>query len=428
MQKKSTFPIPRLCSSLLAPDNLWLLIVGCSFLISLFYAIGTHGAALTNALYMQGNDFILDYSAHIQYVQEPSRVYYGTMHACFPPLAYCLYYLLGLVSPVSFSGENAVMALQSNLNSLLIYTVYLGMLCAWVGALIRRYLNGKPLWRSLLFLFLLFVSNIFVLGLFENGNSAFIVLVLLMAAFIWKDDKSHARREAALFCIAIAAGLKVYPAIFGLFYLKEKRFTEAFRLILYGLFFFFAPFVFFGGVDGFVQFLNHQTSIHLLNPASWTIGTLGGKLASSVAGLLQTTPSDRMLRWAQMFAMGIFALLIGASFFLRKNRPLWGDIILLTCLVVLTPSWSGYYAFSYLLPPMLLFMAQKTPEPQPWRILFTLCFASIFISFAVLPYRTLELVTAISVYTLLILLLAHDLSFTLARRKQKSRLPVTDAA
>ena len=55
--------------------------------------------------------------------------------------------------------------------------------------------------------------------------------------------------------IAIASAFKITPAIFGLIYIKEKRYKEAFRLVVYGVIFFFLPFVFTGGVEGFKAFL-----------------------------------------------------------------------------------------------------------------------------------------------------------------------------
>ena len=50
-----------------------------------------------------------------------------------------------------------------------------------------------------------------------------LVLILLMYACAWMDSEKKAEKEAALILIAFAAGLKLYPAIWGVFYLAEKN-------------------------------------------------------------------------------------------------------------------------------------------------------------------------------------------------------------
>ena len=67
-----------------------------------------------------------------------------------------------------------------------------------------------------------------------------------MFALYLKDRSSAASREAALILIAMAAGIKLYPAIIGVIYLREKRFKEAIRLVIYGLIIFLVPFAFCG--------------------------------------------------------------------------------------------------------------------------------------------------------------------------------------
>ncbi|ETP70820.1 Protein of unknown function (DUF2029), partial [Lachnospiraceae bacterium JC7] len=48
-----------------------------------------------------------------------------------------------------------------------------------------------------------------------------------------------------------------YPAVFGLLYLKEKRYKEAIGLVLCGIVLFFAPFSLFGGYQGFRLWLKN---------------------------------------------------------------------------------------------------------------------------------------------------------------------------
>jgi hypothetical protein len=88
-------------------------------------------------------------------------------------------------------------------------------------------------------------------------------------------------RETALFLFAIAAALKLYPAVFGILYLVKKRYKEAGRLIIYGFLFFFVPFVFFQGGNGFRIFLYNITAV-----GSGTTGVTIVGICGRIAGAL----------------------------------------------------------------------------------------------------------------------------------------------
>ena len=61
----------------------------------------------------------------------------------------------------------------------------------------------------------------------ERGNSALNVMVMILWAFALRDSERPWERELALLLIAVAAGFKVYPCIFGLLYLFERRWPWA---------------------------------------------------------------------------------------------------------------------------------------------------------------------------------------------------------
>lgn len=87
-------------------------------------------------------------------------------------------------------------------------------------------------------------------GGIEKSNIILYVIPMIFSAFLLKDSDNKVKREAALLLIALAASIKVFPAIMGLIYVKEKRWRESFRLLIYGAALFFLPFSFFGGLSG----------------------------------------------------------------------------------------------------------------------------------------------------------------------------------
>lgn len=77
--------------------------------------------------------------------------------------------------------------------------------------------------------------------------------------FVTKDSEKRWVREIGYLCLAFAAALKVYPAIFGFVLIKEKKYKEAFRLAIYGIAVFIISFLLFceEGIAGIPLFLGN---------------------------------------------------------------------------------------------------------------------------------------------------------------------------
>ncbi len=203
-----------------------------------------------------GNFQFGDYFQHLLFMQNPKYVYASVSGewGCFPPLIYIFYYTLyrltlrnGVVHSYWYEYENS----EYTLLIFLFYTIFLTL--AFMYAI--KIWGKHPRYRMMLICLLL--SAPFFAGSYERGNSVMIVVVLLLIALNWRESESKTKRELAMVLIAICAGIKIYPAIFGLLYLKEKRWRETLRLILYGIIFFFGPFLFFLGKDGFLLWLSN---------------------------------------------------------------------------------------------------------------------------------------------------------------------------
>lgn len=116
-------------------------------------------------------------------------------------------------------------------------------------------------------------------GAVERGNLTMYVAALVLIAAQLRNSKDPFQREVALFLIAIAAGLKFYPAFMGLLYLQEKRYKEAGRLIVYGAVCVFVPFAFFGGLDGLKLLLSNLAQLAVENQYSGRIQFFKGALS-----------------------------------------------------------------------------------------------------------------------------------------------------
>lgn len=205
---------------------------------------------------MENNSYwaMLDYFRHIRYSQ-----YFGDMYrtiggdACFPPLAYMFYYFVCRITSIGFI-ENETKEIPYLPYQMIIYVMYLIVGTVWLIYVIEE-LKISKLQKKLLLFSILFSVPMFM-GAIERGNMALYVIVMLLNVIIWKNSGIKWKQEAALVLIALASGLKVYPAIFGLLYIKERRWKEAGRLILYGVGIFLLPFVFYGKWEGVLAYWN----------------------------------------------------------------------------------------------------------------------------------------------------------------------------
>ncbi len=347
------------------------------FIFSFILIMKSDGEAL-KPLYYYYDDYCADFYNQILYVQDPQHVYQSSPFAAFPPFAFILYYILGkFIAPSVVTGEGGH-GLRDNLLGMNLYVIYTLVLTVLFIFMVQRFTECMKKGEQLGLLLLILLSAPFV-GMFERGNSVYMVLILLFLFLYWKDSKVFWKREMALLILAAAAAMKLYPAVFGLLYLREKRFKEAVRLTLYGILLVFAPFPFFGGIEGIKTLLYNFRYI--------TAGAMLGGDLRSVAYLTALVGDYFGLPEAVTFAYGekIAWIFFAVSVFCAVlQKEIWKQLILLAGIMIFFPSWSGSYTLIYLALPLVIFLAdkkmKKTQElkvlPTDWS--YEILFACVF--------------------------------------------------
>ena len=213
---------------------------------------------LLKALMLDANSQFSDHFMHIGFASVPwgTNIYEISPQACFPPFAYLIYGFLARI--IGYQAENPADILSHRFLS---HNMTIFVICCLVCILMLAYAVSLHIKKSgftyqFWFPCILILSYPIALSSIERGNDVLLVAILLCIAFAWKEDPSRVKREAAMILIAVCAGLKIYPAIAGLLYIKEKRYSEAIRLVLYGIIVFFVPFIFFDGMNGFLTFFH----------------------------------------------------------------------------------------------------------------------------------------------------------------------------
>lgn len=188
---------------------------------------------------------------------------------------------------------------------------------------------------------------------FERQNLIIFSLIFLMGFIFLKDSENRYIREIALISLACSACIKVYPAIFGLLLIKEKRYKESIRAIIYGLIIFIVPFFIFGGLDKISDLIKNILS------TNENFYSLGFGLKVDMINLLRILgyylgiSDDIVIRFGEKFVYLLLAISIPALLFLKSK---WKTIALLTCIIVSTPNFSWTYTLIYFIIPIILFL------------------------------------------------------------------------
>lgn len=347
---------------------------------------------------------VYDFSYFVDFFDHVRRFYLGLdniyaegMHACFPPLAYCMYYLVSrILYKDNIDSPETINTSGSGI--LVICMLTAALIMFFIFAFFRMY-QGKNIMSKKWLAALLLFSYPFWLAI-ERGNMSFLVLILLMYAMALKDSPKSWEREAALLLFAVAAALKLYPAVFGLLYLVKKRYKEAGRLVIYGVLFFFLPFVFFQGMYGF-QIFWHNLSAVGSGATGITIvgicGRIGAKLGISL---------ERGHAVGRIISYLYFVITIIYCF---RRKDTWRSVMLLASLMIIFVAASGTYCLIYCVIPFVCFM-NELKEIQKYTKIHYL-YATLFVLiFAAYPVKILGSsgMLYIALYLLLAVLLIEQ--------------------
>lgn len=294
-----------------------------------------------------------DYFYHIIFSSMPDKTYGMSYDACFPPLAYCFYYLLWKLRPVAVEGKEQWEQIKTEDNVMLVFVLVQILLAILLFYLITRYLKDESTEIQLLCTVLIICSYPYLGTSLQRGNSVAFVSMLIGFAWIFRKSDSKVLRELALLFIAVAAGFKIYPAIVGLIYVKEKRYKETIRLIFYGITFFFGPFIIYGGMTGLKNFIGLIVEREQKLPTIW--GTVRGAANNVFMNIFGLEP-----QLSVPIAIGIETLfLIVCLIMLFYSKENWKMLFYLSMILIAYIPTNLMYTSVYLLPSFLGFLQEK---------------------------------------------------------------------
>ena len=312
-----------------------------------------------------------DFFRQIVYASDLKNIYCNTGDAPFPPLAYLFFYVLHQINPIDVPIElKSWRLVQDYQFNLLVYVMCMIIWVVFFVEIVKRILREYKSNIIIAFILSVLFSAPFMTGAIERGNISIVVCVLLLWAIYLKDSEIIWKKELALILIAIAASLKIYPAILGFIYLWEKRWKEAGKLLIYGILFFFVPFVFTGGVEGLKQYLKVLNSFENINVCRWT------NIRSFLSAILSKCNAGKyqLNAYLGIVIENIYFIICLLSAFITKEK--WKCILFLSGIMSLYVSNSYRYVAIYMVLPLVFWLEQQKGQRRDY--VYCVLFALIF--------------------------------------------------
>jgi len=370
------------------------------FCISIFI---TDGAAFAKLFYVRQSDSFMDFFNSILFTLSKNVSAYKDSGVIYPPLAYLIFGLFGhLIPGANYMDAFQLRESQMGQISLLLFTV---VCISVMFYLLYRYFNGKEHEKLIFLSVLLFSAPL--LYLIERGNILLLVLVLITAYITLMDSKNAVLREISLICLALAAGIKIYPAILGLMLIFSKKYSAAVRCLLYGIVFFIVPFFFFGGFNTITVFIHNITDETSSVPFAFDWLFSRADLASMLAVpyYMFRGTLDGCEHFARILSFIITGQLLLGSFLFKEK---WLKLLCLTIIMVILPPFNYTYILVFYFLPLTLFLSKKESSSfDPFYvILFIMIIAPIaFGNIYSLGYFSLSQLSSMIAQLVLILML-----------------------
>lgn len=239
-----------------------------------------------------------------------------------------------------------------------------------LNALMKSRGNGEKA-----FMALFCIMSAPFLFLIERGNILILSLVFAMLFVAYYDHKSRLVRELALVCLAFSICIKLYPVVFAVLLLNEKKYKELIRAAIYTVIVFFLPFVFFGGFEGVAQFVTNLTSTS-------SKGSLGINRQLSFQKLpiwIGRLFNSKAEIWVSLGKVVLVVFSAAGAFSLIVSKCRWKTCAICACLIAGVPSMSSRYTLTFLIIPIILLIMEERENKRLSYVCLGIMSAIMFI-------------------------------------------------
>ena len=186
----------------------------------------SRGTYLINLFFLDQNDQFMDFFNSIQYGSNPYD--YGVI---YPPLINALYAFWGHFIPLEIRCSGTFAIRNSNVG-MMVFFIYNIVQLMILSAGIKSILNLSKI-ENFYYTLIILCSQP-VLWCLQRGNSVLLSVVSLFLFVILYDSDSKTHQRIAYIMLGISAAIKIYPAIYGILYIRKSDWKQTAKCILYG--------------------------------------------------------------------------------------------------------------------------------------------------------------------------------------------------
>ena len=333
----------------------------------------TRGEMLQNLLFADPKDTFMDFYKVIICGKIPY-----TLQMIYPPLIHVILSFFGHFIPYDIMDAGAFAVRDSQLGMVIFFLWMLVQLYLFAQLFRKMYDKtciGKSFrWEREAALLLTLFSLPF-LFCFERSNAIFLSLICLIPYIIWYQEEDARLRWAAFVCLAISAAIKIYPAIFGLLLVREKKWKQTIQLIVVGVIGFFGPFLLLEG--------ENRNPLKLLGNLMYTTNAfskIGCGYRHDLSNMFRIFGIlfDTDLTVLGNCVIAIVAVIGIILFFARPDMERWKAYALLSLMMILVTGLNYTYSLIFMVIPMVYFLNDPSRDGKAMQAVYAILFLLMF--------------------------------------------------
>jgi hypothetical protein len=351
--------------------TLFLTILIVFFIIFVVAAVITGGDTFYNVLNSVRSRAFSDY---FEMIWSSSDRPYTDWHVIYPPLSVVFYILLGrFIIPYTgaadggpFSIDEAIDLLRNSQMGIMSFLVITVLIFYALYLIFSKIMKEMDFRKELMFFFLMVLSYPFIYAV-ERGNNILLALVFCFVFLLGYRSENKIIRYASYIALGCAAGFKLYPAIFALLILRERKYKETVICASIVMLLVFVPLIF---TDGTIVilfdniFTYARSSLGFTNISQITIGLLEGILGMS----------EGIALIVSYVILGLFTALSFIVILYDKEMKFWKVLALIGCNLILGFGLGVQYQIIYLTPAILYFLVAEKKMTRE-NLFYIVCFA-----------------------------------------------------
>ena len=332
--------------------RLFLLLLAVGEVSFLLIVLSRGEEAFLSVFFRRCADQYMDFFHSLRDASRGAAVY-SERRVIYPPLANAILWLIGRALPdyyLQTSKEIGIVLWRHLPAAMLAYLFFAVFSLVALALFLREEPYGARRSRALALLLPLSLPFLFML---ERGNVVLLALLPLLLYMRCYDDKRPLVREIGLLALALSAALKLYPALFGLCLLRDRRYRDALRCAGYALFLFVLPSFFFGGPFFCAYWLIRNTLSY------------SGQTGANAVGLVTVLGGSDALGQALLLAAYLLLFAFVAVYTLAEPL-LWRRFAVIGAALLTLSSVFSLYNWVLLLPALLLLLQRGRPVGAEW--------------------------------------------------------------